>query len=87
MCFTETNINYSPAKQIDEILHDWKDIHKNAEHGLALCYNVSKVNIEVIEIPSVFEVLPIVLEIERGTILLLIVYHMPGPLDSFIDDI
>ena len=49
---------------------------------------MSKVNIiEVIEIPSVLEVLPIVLEIERETILLLIVYHMPGPLDSFIDDI
>ena len=47
-CFTETNINDSPAKHIDEILDDWKDIHKNTEHGLALCYNESKVNIEVI---------------------------------------
>ena len=52
-CFTETNINDSSAKQIDKILDDWKDIHKNT-HGLALCYNVSKVNIiEVIEVPSV----------------------------------
>ena len=41
-CFTETNINDSPAKHIDEILDDWKDIHKNTQHGLALCYNVSK---------------------------------------------
>ena len=32
------------------------------------------------------EVLPIVLEIERETILLLMVYRMPGPLGSFIDD-
>ena len=54
-CFTETNINYSPAKHINDILDDWKDIHKNTQHGLALCYNVSKVNnIEVIEIASVF---------------------------------
>ena len=30
-CFTETNINNSPAK------HDWKDIHKNTHYGLALC--------------------------------------------------
>ena len=47
---------------------------------------MSKVNIvEVIEIASVLEVLSIVLEIEE-TILLIIVYHMPGPLGSFIDD-
>ena len=86
-CFTETNINDSPAKHIDEILHDWIDIHKNTLHGLALCYNVNKVNIiEVIEILSVLEVLPIVLEIEKETILLVIVYRMPGPLGSFIGD-
>ena len=56
-------------RNIDEILDDWKDIHKNTHHGLALCYNVNKVNIiEVIEIPSVFEVLSIVPEIEKETI-------------------
>ena len=61
--------------------------HKNGHHGLALCYNLSKVNIiEVIEMPSVLEVLSIVLEIERETILLVIMYYMPGPLGSFIDD-
>ena len=55
-CFTETNINDSPAKHIDEILDDWKGIHKDTHHGLALCYNVNMVNIiEVIEIPSVSE--------------------------------
>ena len=32
------------------------------------------------------EVLPIVLEIEEETFLLVIVYRMPGPLGSFIDD-
>ena len=54
---------------------------------MALCYNVSKVNIiEVIDIPSVLEILPIVLEIEKETFLLVIVYLMPGPLGSFIDD-
>ena len=61
--------------------------HKNGHHGLALCYNLSKVNIiEVIEMPSVLEVLSIVLEIERETILLVIMYYMPGPLGSFIDN-
>ena len=44
-CFTETNINDTPAKHIHEILDHWKDIHKNTHHGLALRYNVNKVNI------------------------------------------
>ena len=48
--------------------------------------NVSKVNItEVIEIPSVLGVLPIVLGIEKETILLVIMYLMPGPHGSFTD--
>ena len=43
-------------------------------HGLALCCNVNKVNIiEVTEMPSVLEVLPIALEIEKEAILLLMV--------------
>ena len=48
---------------------------------------MNKVNIiEVIEIPSDLEVLTIVLEIEKETILLIIVYCIPGPIGSFIDD-
>ena len=67
-CFTETNINGSPVKHIDEILDDWKDIHKNTQRGLPLCYKVSKVNIiEVIDVPSTIEILPIVLEINKDT--------------------
>ena len=68
------------------LMKSWM-IHKNVHYGLALCYNVNKVKIiEVIEIPSVLEVLPIVLEIENEAILLVIVYHMPGPLCSLIGD-
>ena len=44
-CITEANIDDSPAKHINEILDDWKDIHKNTHHGLVLCCNVNKVNI------------------------------------------
>ena len=83
--FNETSINDSPAKHTDEILNDWKDIHKNIQHGLAPCYNVSKVSIEVIDIPNFLEVLPIVLEIEKETFLVVIVYRMPVPLGSFLD--
>ena len=39
-----------------------------------------------VEIPSVLEVLPIALKIEKKIILLGIVYCMPAPLGSFIDD-
>ena len=34
--FTETSINDNPAKNIDEIRDDWKDIHKNTQRGLAV---------------------------------------------------
>ena len=43
--------------------------------------------IEVIDIPSVLEILPIVLEIQEQTILLVIVYRTPDPLGTFIDDL
>ena len=85
--FKETSRNDSPAKHIDKILNDTEDTHKNTQHGLPLSYNVSKVNIiEVIEISSVLEVLPIVLEIEKDTIVLVIVYCMSGLFGSFMDD-
>ena len=54
-------------QNIDEMLDDWKDIHKNTQHDLTQCYNVSKVNIEVIEIPGILEVLPIAIELEKET--------------------
>ena len=89
--FTEANISNSPSKHIDEILDDWEDIHKNTQHGLALCYDVSKVNIEITENWNnwnncVFEVLPVVLEIEKKALLLVIVYRMPSLLGTVIDD-
>ena len=86
-CFAETSINDSPAKHINEILHDWKEIHEITQHGLVSCYNVSKVNIfEVIDISGVLEVLPIILEKEKQAFLFAVVYYMPGPFDFFIDD-
>ena len=30
-CFTETNVNDSPVKHIDEVLDDWKDVQKNTQ--------------------------------------------------------
>ena len=77
----------SPVKYINEVLDDLKNIHKNTQHSLALCYKVSKVNItEVVGVPSIIEILPIVLEINKETFLLAIVRHAPSPVGSFIDD-
>ena len=39
----------------------------------------------IIDIPSVLEVLSVVLEIQKETLLFVIVYCMPGPLVTFID--
>ena len=53
---------------------------------MALYYKVSKVNIiEVIDIPSTIEILPIVLEIKKETFLLVVLYWALGPVGSFID--
>ena len=42
----------------------------NSPPSLALCYNINTVNISgVIDIPSILEVLPIVLEIKKETLL------------------
>ena len=40
----------------------------------------------IIDIPSVLKVLPVVLEIEREILLLVLVYCMSGPLGTLIDD-
>ena len=39
-----------------------------------------------IDIPIVLKVLPVVLKIEKQTLLLVIVYRMPGSHGTFIDD-
>ena len=40
----------------------------------------------IIDIPSVLEALPVVVEIEKETLLLVIVYCIPGPFVTFVDD-
>ena len=39
----------------------------------------------IIDIPNVLDVLPVVLEIEEDTLLLVVVYCMSGPLGTLID--
>ena len=48
---------------------------------------MSKVNIiEVIDIPSIVEILLIVLKVNEETLLLVILYGAPVPVGSVIDD-
>ena len=39
----------------------------------------------IIDIPSALLILPLELEIEKDTLLLVISYHMPGHLGTFLD--
>ena len=41
----------------------------------------------IIDIPRVLEVFPVVLELEQETLLLVIVYCIPGPLGTFINNV
>ena len=64
-CFSENNVSDSPAKHM-----------QSAQHSLALCYNASQINtIEVNYIPSVLEILPAILKLEKETFIS-VVYRM-----------
>ena len=40
MCFTETNVRrITEITRIESFHTKWRDIHKETEHGLAICYN------------------------------------------------
>ena len=41
----------------------------------------------IIDIPRVLEVFPVILELEKETLLLVIVYCIPGPLGTFINNV
>ena len=43
LCFTETHIHGALEKDIDELKDDWKSIHKDTQHRLAMCYKVNKI--------------------------------------------
>ena len=55
-------------------MEGWADFHKRTNHGLAICYNVSKVRIiQEIETSNTLEILPVVIEIENEHVLLVLV--------------
>jgi len=78
-CFTETHVKDGPFSNIEMYMEGWADIHKKTNHGLAICYNASKVRIiQEFETRNTLEILPVVIEIENEHVLLVLVYRTPG---------
>ena len=71
LCFTETHINNGQCTTIEQYVKGWKDIHKPTIHGLAICYNINKVNIirEFQPTNNVLQMLPVLIEIENEHVL------------------
>ena len=88
MCFTETNVGGSNFNRIKAYLPEWDDIHEPAGHGLAICYNTTKVTL-LKQYPyfGVLEILPVLLQIDNEIIFLVLVYRRPGPIGTFVNDI
>ena len=87
-CFTETHINNGPDKNIEDYQPGWANIHKPTEHGLAICYDTSKVElVEEFHSDNGLQLLPILIKVEDEHILLILVYRPPGPIDTFIQEL
>ena len=60
-CFTETHVELD-FHHIEEYEEGWADIHQQRGHGLAICYNKSKVKIiKQFQPNTTLEILPILI--------------------------
>ena len=88
LCFTETNIAGGKYDRIKSYLPEWDDIHKPEGHGLAICYNTTKVRVlKQFPYVGVLEILPVLLQIDVEIIFLVLVYRPPGPIGTFVTNI
>jgi len=88
-CFTETHLSATDSRifGISQYAPGWCDIHKNTDHGLAICFNSNKVKlIEEFQITSSLEMLPVLIETQNEFILLVLVYRT-GPVGSFVNSL
>lgn len=87
-CFTETHIDNQHYKNIEEYQLGWKSIHRNTEHGLAICYDTSRVEIvKTFTTPGELQVLPVLLKIDDELVFLVLLYRPPRPMqqnDTFV---
>ena len=88
LCFTETNVAGSNFSRIKDFLPEWDDIHEPSGHGLAICYNTTKVTVlKQYSYYGCLEMLPVLLQIDNEIIFLVLVYRRPGPIGNFVDNI
>ena len=74
-CFTETHCD-GQFQRIKDLLPEWDDEHNTDGHGVAICYNTSKVKVlKRFEYIGMLEILPLLLDIEGEQILLIAVYR------------
>ena len=87
-CFTETNITNEQFDGIKSYLPEWDDIHDSLGHGLAICYNTTKVEVlKEYHYTGVLEILPVLLRVKNELMFLLLVYRFPGPIGTFVINI
>ena len=86
-CFTETHCD-GQFQRIKELLPEWDDEHNTEGHGVAICYNTSKVKVlKRFDYVGMLEILPLLLDIEGEQILLIALYRPGGPIDTFVSDL
>ena len=84
LCFTETHVRDNNTNRIEYYEKEWLDLHKPTEHGLAICYNTRHVKvIKEFDVVSQLEMLPVLLEVDKEQVLLILVYRT-GPVRNFV---
>ena len=57
-------------------------------HGLAICFNTTKVKVlKQYDYVGFLEILPVLMQIDNEIIFLVLVYRRPGPIGSFVNDL
>ena len=89
-CFTETHVNNSdPDNNIEQYQQGWTGIHKATDHGLAICYDSSKVSIiQQYETSTTLQLLPVLMNIQAEHVLVVLLYLPPqSPTLPFIQQL
>ena len=93
LLFTETKTgNRSSVKKINDYCQNWEAMHHpSSEHGLAICYDTSKVNDvnKSLSTWGVLELLPVMMTIGEERVLIVLVYRPPGqaPTTAFVQSL
>ena len=88
MCFVETYMHGSNFTKISNHVNGWKDIHIRTEHGLTFCFKEQSLKVlEEIPVTTAVETLTLVLNNKGEFTLLVLLYHPPGKIYSFVTDL